>query len=109
MNRFKICPRCDKKFFFSRRICDCSFISFHPNTYSGIIKQIKYQFNTEKYKIVVYERLLAFRGTPATLTCLEDEWESYIFTFCDEKIKTIRRKILPKADNFDVEKYLMLL
>ena len=99
--KFKICPRCDKKYWFNKYKCKCGFrcIIWAPD--------IVFLFNTDKFKVDVY----GSRG----YTLITSKAYKLVEWFPGYKVRIpnftakIPKTLSPKATDEDIEKLLLLL
>lgn len=90
MNKFKICPRCDVKTFFRRRICDaCGLKSYENNSYT---------FRTNKYIVDIF--------TINTIISSRKLEKGLLYKPIFEI--TISKQISLKATDQDIDKLLIL-
>jgi hypothetical protein len=93
MEKFRVCPRCDKRYWFKRYIClndKCSFLCFHNNNIYS------YGFSTEKYTV------------GCNIKGISDIFLNKKSNGVYNYTVSIKRMMSPKATDEDIEKLLLL-
>ena len=100
---FRICPRCDiltsRNKHKDRKCIRCSFVAWHwgwDDVSSSAWKDGFYDFTTSKYNVYVA------RGNLTSVSPLNK-------VRYKERAKVIPKRLHPKSNDDDVEKYLLLL
>jgi hypothetical protein len=86
MNKFHQCPRCDKRYWFKRYYCVCSF-------FISTETKVCYTFKTPKYEVMVFSNYSLILRKPLYAIC----------------VSRLPKKLPPKTTDEEIEKYLALL